>query len=235
MSRQPPNCAEKCNLGARYYASQLGRFLTPDWSEDPEPIPYADLSNPQSLNLYSYVLNNPVTATDPNGHICILGLGNTCSPAAGPPPKEGGPPAPPIGLLTTSINGNRTTFQTYSPRGGYEEVQVPGLVKVDHRAKPGAGGPFESYVIGVSNRHAGQRAYGPAGAFILIGDPRGRDFHGGGSSLGRIGSQEPYQPLTPTMGCTRACNADVQRVGRAVSEFQRLNPGTVIPYLRVWW
>lgn len=55
-------------FGARYYDSQLGRFLSPDWSPTPEAIPYADLENPHSLNLYAYVGNDPATATDPNGH-----------------------------------------------------------------------------------------------------------------------------------------------------------------------
>ncbi|MGH9475363.1 MAG: RHS repeat-associated core domain-containing protein [Terriglobales bacterium] len=60
--------APQHDFGARYYASTLGRFLTPDWSATPEATPYANLSNPQSLNLYSYVLNNPATAADPDGH-----------------------------------------------------------------------------------------------------------------------------------------------------------------------
>jgi RHS repeat-associated protein len=55
-------------FGARYYGSILGRFMTPDWSEDAEPIPYADLTVPQSLNLYGYVRNAPSTRTDPDGH-----------------------------------------------------------------------------------------------------------------------------------------------------------------------
>ena len=56
------------SFGARYYEASLGRFLCPDWSEFPEPVPYANLTNPQSLNLYSYVLNNPVSRLDPDGH-----------------------------------------------------------------------------------------------------------------------------------------------------------------------
>lgn len=57
-------------FGARYYGSSLGRFMTPDWaaSSDPDPVPYADLHNPQSLNLYAYTKNNPTTLTEPNGH-----------------------------------------------------------------------------------------------------------------------------------------------------------------------
>ena len=54
---------------ARYYSSALGRFLTPDWSATPVPVPYASLVDPQSLNLYSYVQNNPITGTDPDGHL----------------------------------------------------------------------------------------------------------------------------------------------------------------------
>jgi len=53
---------------ARYYNSATGRFLSPDWSAKIEPVPYAKLGDPQSLNLYSYVLNNPMDKTDPNGH-----------------------------------------------------------------------------------------------------------------------------------------------------------------------
>jgi RHS repeat-associated protein len=57
-------------FGARYFSSVLGRFSSPDWSSTPEPVPYADMDNPQSLNLYSYVLNNPLSHRDPDGHSC---------------------------------------------------------------------------------------------------------------------------------------------------------------------
>ena len=53
---------------ARYYSSAMGRFLSPDWSAKVEPVPYAKLDNPQSLNLYAYVGNNPLSRTDPDGH-----------------------------------------------------------------------------------------------------------------------------------------------------------------------
>jgi RHS repeat-associated protein len=57
-------------FGARYYGSSLGRFMTPDWAAKPVTVPYAHFGNPQSLNLYSYVVNNPTTTADPDGH-CI--------------------------------------------------------------------------------------------------------------------------------------------------------------------
>jgi RHS repeat-associated protein len=56
------------DFDARYYSSNLGRFVSADWSATPAPIPYADISDPQSLNLYAYVRNSPLSKTDPNGH-----------------------------------------------------------------------------------------------------------------------------------------------------------------------
>jgi len=53
---------------ARYYSSSMGRFMSPDWAAKATPVPYAKLSNPQSLNLYAYVLNNPLGFADPDGH-----------------------------------------------------------------------------------------------------------------------------------------------------------------------
>ncbi len=67
-------------FGARYYGSNMGRWMTPDWSETPSAVPYADLSNPQSLNLYADVGNNPVSRSDADGHDCttILKLKVVC-------------------------------------------------------------------------------------------------------------------------------------------------------------
>jgi RHS repeat-associated protein len=53
---------------ARYYNSATGRFLSPDWSAKVQPVPYAKLDDPQSLNLYSYVRNNPLSRVDADGH-----------------------------------------------------------------------------------------------------------------------------------------------------------------------
>jgi RHS repeat-associated protein len=48
------------HMNGRLYDPQLGRFTSADPS-----IP--DPDNPQNLNRYSYVLNNPLNATDPSG------------------------------------------------------------------------------------------------------------------------------------------------------------------------
>jgi RHS repeat-associated protein len=50
-------------FGARYDASNTGRFTSPD----PSGIFLAKLDNPQSLNLYAYVGNNPLSLIDPSG------------------------------------------------------------------------------------------------------------------------------------------------------------------------
>jgi RHS repeat-associated protein len=55
-------------FGARYFSAAQGRFTSPDWSAVPEPVPYADFENPQTLNLYAYVQNNPLSRRDQFGH-----------------------------------------------------------------------------------------------------------------------------------------------------------------------
>jgi hypothetical protein len=50
-------------------SDMMGRFTTPDWSAKVVPVPYAQMGDPQSLNLYAYVGNNPITHVDPDGHL----------------------------------------------------------------------------------------------------------------------------------------------------------------------
>ena len=60
-------------FGARYFAGALGRFTSPDefkggiidpfTGQDTETnlaLPYADITDPQTLNKYAYVRNNPL-------------------------------------------------------------------------------------------------------------------------------------------------------------------------------
>jgi RHS repeat-associated protein len=67
---------------ARYYSSAQGRFTSRDeWAGGivdpftggqvgkPGPLPYADITDPQTLNKYAYVRNNPLRYTDPDGHV----------------------------------------------------------------------------------------------------------------------------------------------------------------------
>ena len=63
-------------FGARYYASTMGRFMSPDqlpWihyqhgNESDQKKFVAFLANPQNFNMYAYVNNNPQNKTDPTG------------------------------------------------------------------------------------------------------------------------------------------------------------------------
>jgi RHS repeat-associated protein len=92
-------------FGATYYGSALGRFRSPD----PAGIFVADLSNPQSWNLYSYVWDNPLANIDPSGMSCTSantddGDGKGCA-AAGVKP---GDPNDPQTLNQGQINAQAT-------------------------------------------------------------------------------------------------------------------------------
>lgn len=54
------------NFEARYLTSSLGRFMSPD------PLG-GNTENPQTLNRYTYVANNPLSRTDPTGLDWYLG------------------------------------------------------------------------------------------------------------------------------------------------------------------
>ena len=250
------------NFGARYNASSLGRFMTPDWAARPTTVPYAVFGDPQSLNLYSYVRNDPISQADADGHEISEQARcpdpNGCTPASldtqasmpskqkpkespaqnTPPVDANGNPVapkllpPPEAELKTDMNGHTTTFLATDSKDKLTVTTIETSNDVTKNAKPGAADPYNtSNITGVSNRHAGQAAFGPAGAFIDTGDSRGRAIHGGGSILGKH-ALDPQQRLCPTLGCTRGHNADVIRLGNAITDFQRANPGTLIPYIR---
>ncbi|MEQ1886865.1 MAG: RHS repeat-associated core domain-containing protein, partial [Bryobacteraceae bacterium] len=72
---------------ARYFSGPQGRFTSPD-----DPFAGQDPSNPQSWNLFSYGLNNPLRFIDPDGHEpCENGVnpqnGNICAVATAKKPE----------------------------------------------------------------------------------------------------------------------------------------------------
>ena len=87
--------------GARYYDANIGRFISADTI-----IP--DFTNPQSLNRYSYVFNNPLRYTDPTGHCPFW----SCTRKAFTPgPGMGGWPSASGGSMGKTIRGS-----PYNPR-----------------------------------------------------------------------------------------------------------------------
>jgi RHS repeat-associated protein len=237
-------------FGARYYSSAMGRFMSPDWSAKEEPVPYAKLDDPQSLNLYAYVLNNPLDRTDPDGHQCDWcekaknalsgnGLRTNAEVSAilnhpnAPPPDIHFTPVPPSASLHTDMSGHTTTFTTTDQNGKSTSTQIETHNDVAHNAKPGAADAYStSNINGVSNRHAGEVAYGPKGAFIDTGDSRGREIHGGGTKFGNPGAFADHQGWAPTEGCTRGQNIDVIHLGQSITTFKNDNAGVPIPYSR---
>jgi len=78
--------ANLSDFPAREYGSQ-GRWPSPD----PSGIVSVQLSNPQSLNRYAYVMNSPLSYTDPQGlHVNDCWWYGTCMPGGGNPLVGGG-------------------------------------------------------------------------------------------------------------------------------------------------
>lgn len=81
-------------FGARHYASSLGRFMSPD------PLGGHN-EDPQTLNRYAYVRNNPLSLTDPTGLDFNLQCTQTKDNAS---TCQGGV----VGTTTTDANGKST-------------------------------------------------------------------------------------------------------------------------------
>jgi RHS repeat-associated protein len=63
-------------LSSRYYAADIGRFISPD------PI-VLNSYHPGGLNRYAYSNNNPVRFNDPSGHFSLGDIGNAISDGIG--------------------------------------------------------------------------------------------------------------------------------------------------------
>jgi RHS repeat-associated protein len=85
-------------FGARYYSSNMGRFSSPD-----DPFISGSPGDPQSWNLYSYVQNNPLNSTDPDGGEC--GDGEIWPQLRNGVAREPAPAQAPAGRYTNGIIG----------------------------------------------------------------------------------------------------------------------------------
>jgi RHS repeat-associated protein len=112
----------------RMYHSRLFRWMTPDeftggpvsayGPPDPAPpgaLPYADITNPQSLNKYAYVYNNPLRYNDPTGRFCLKAIwGGNCNDDRPPSIVK---PRPEV-----SKQALGEALKSYRPAGGKETV-----------------------------------------------------------------------------------------------------------------
>jgi hypothetical protein len=87
-------------MNGRVYDYQIGRFLSVD------PFIQSPL-NSQSLNPYSYIMNNPLAGTDPTGYSCDAATGShICGVDGG---AEGGASTRDVTSTATGADGTKTT------------------------------------------------------------------------------------------------------------------------------
>ena len=113
------------DFGARYYSWRFGRWLSADWSAVPVPVPYANLTNPQTLNLYAMVADDPESFADLDGHVPSLAADDRscylaaplCTQLPDPPNTKANATASAADNLAAILNLARTAFRTQEAAG----------------------------------------------------------------------------------------------------------------------
>jgi RHS repeat-associated protein len=76
QSQREDSYIKLIHMGARWYHPASGRFISAD-----SIVP--NFANPQALNRYAFVLNNPLKYTDPTGHTSVCGFAYSDPECAG--------------------------------------------------------------------------------------------------------------------------------------------------------
>lgn len=180
-------------FGARYYASNMGRWMSPDWSSNPISIPFARIDNPQTLTLYAYVGNNPLRRFDSNGHLdCSGGALQDVACAVTAAAKS-------IWNWLSGGSNSQSTSVTTTQQDNYTPEQM-GQQNVFTAMRPnrapdfysaslqlGYTAPSVSYMPSTKNVFAGPGAAGPHGFGLMLTagwSKRPEDFLGGSSASG---------------------------------------------------
>ncbi len=131
-------------FGARYYASSMGRFMSPDDFG-------GHMEDPQTLNRYSYVGNNPLSRTDPDGHDFYLGCTQTKDNASTCQSQQ----------VSTDAKGNavNATVQGVSKDGNFTATRIGNDASgglVDKTTGTGSyTGTFDGQNVGLRNSAGG--------------------------------------------------------------------------------
>ena len=169
------------DFGARYYSSRMGRWLSADWSAVPAPVPYANLSNPQTLNLYAMVRDNPETFADLDGHEDEGGFGDsggsgggdpatTASPASGTAQPQTSAPASTTRQETSSTNPVAKGAQVGAAVGAVVGAVVGGIIgaagggAVGTAVEPGGGTAVGVVTVGAGGSQGGAEIGAATGA-----------------------------------------------------------------------
>jgi RHS repeat-associated protein len=201
-------------FGARYYASSMGRFMSPDWIAKAEPVPYAKLDDPQSLNLYAYVRNNPLVRADLDGHADCGGQGQQpCPPPPPPPAPNPNPPQPTPNPNPPAPTPTPNPAPPVTPLAG---VLPPAADAAAQAAKQAAKGIPKPTPNPIPRPVPGPDPVPPQ---LLPGDPGPPPPGLTGRTLGWIILQffkaigDPNVPSMPVMGCV-TCQQQMQEMQR---------------------
>jgi RHS repeat-associated protein len=221
---------------ARYYSGAQGRFLSPDeWKGGPEdaltgkditppgPLPYADIFNPQSLNKYAYVYNNPLNLTDPDGHcpLCITaGVGALTGSAVSLISQKWAHPDKPVNwksVAAAAVGGAVTgaTFGLMTAPAAITTISGTTFLQAGVSAEIGAG-TISGVIGGVAKREAEAVIAGgdPNKAIGTLGQIAG-DAIGGGLAAGV--NTEIVKPMVKELSYVgRAVSIGEQKIAKGV-------------------
>ncbi len=180
-------------FGARYYSSTQGRFTT----GDPASLELRHLVNPQDLNRYAYVANNPLKFIDPDGEEKIQVIIQTFIPQKS---------------VTVPVSGR--TFEgdnrSAGDPGGFRTQQI-----INIETDPSKGGPQ----VGPINRDTGitNELSGPGGRLIGQSQASGETLQGAvtrdESGVNVRVSGNESNPRITSPGITYGFNINVQSAG----------------------
>lgn len=166
------------DFGARYYSNRFGRWLSADWSSVPVAIPYANLTNPQTLNLYSMVADDPESFADLDGHCGQVVLPGA-PPAACTNPPNNTPPA------TGEGSGNPGTGESSSAETADQAQQQATqngsltVTQTDTNPGTGLGNSVESGVTMKFSLETNEKlSEGPATLSATLLDDKGKPVKG---------------------------------------------------------
>lgn len=193
-------------FGARYYSNGFGRFITPDWAAKIMSVPYAKFSNPQSLNLYNYVWNNPLSRSDPDGHYTCADSKKCNSAndkafqsrldnlkAAQGTFKQGSDAYKQIGAILSAYGS-----------AGDTKTADGKTVSIGFSGRPDTGGvtkPTDKGTIGVSlaSNFSAQAAGNNIGSTVLVGHEGQHVVDGAPAGTARFGSEMRAESVTQTI------------------------------------
>jgi RHS repeat-associated protein len=119
-------------FGARYYSWRFGRWLSSDWSAVPVAVPYANLTNPQTLNLYSMVADDPESFADLDGHVA----GEWVDPKRAPMPE--------VGDGSDWAQGYPSKDPNQANQSAQQQLSVADVTKIIQQAQKSGGDPVST-------------------------------------------------------------------------------------------